>query len=362
MNRIFFRYIAGSFWTPFLYGLAVFCLLLAFGSLFDSLNFFISSGAGPGVFARYVLFQVPYFAVKITPIATLLAVLFALGGMMSKGEWKAGLAGGWRPIDMIMPLVACSLLVGAAQFLVQETVAPDLYLRATHLYEQNLRGREDWRRLVRRNVSFSAGGGAFVTASVFDGLNRTMSGVVADFYNGGRLSLELNASGASWQPGEKRWVFTDGVATDYRPAAGPRVRRFKEFVSAVSVPPENLVLGSLVPDGVAIPGVMRRIARLKAVGAPTSEERTLLWVQVFAPLTDPVMALIGAAMAMFMGRGNRLFSVGFAVGFGFFFWSMMIMGQEAGNAEIISPFMAGFAPVLFFAAASFWALRRARAL
>ncbi len=362
MNRIFFRYIASSFWIPFLYGLSVFCLLLAFGSLFDSLNFFIHSGAGPGVLARYVFFQVPYFAVKITPIATLLAVLFALGGMMAKGEWKAGLAGGWRPIDMMMPLVACSLLVGAAQFLVQETAAPDLYLRAIHLYEHNLRGREDWRRLVRRDVSFSAGGGVFVTASVFDGLNKTMSGVVADFYNGGRLSLELNAAGASWQAGEKRWVFTDGVVTDYLSAAGPRVRRFQEFVSAVSVPPENLVLGSLVPDGVAIPGVLRRIARLKAVGAPSSEERTLLWVQVFAPLADPVMALIGAAMAMFMGRGNRLFSVGFAVGFGFFFWSMMIMGQEAGNAEIISPFMAGFAPVLFFTGASFWALHRVRAL
>lgn len=362
MNKIFFRYIAGSFWTPFLYGLAVFCLLLTFGSLFDSLNFFVRSGAGPGVFARYVLFQVPYFMVKMTPIATLLAVLFSLGGLMSRGEWKAGLAGGWRPIDMITPLLACSLLVGAGQFLLQETVAPDLYLRATHLYEQNLRGRDDWRRLVRRDVSFSAGGGAFVTASIFDGLNKTMSGVVADFYNGGRLSLELNAAGARWQAAEKRWVFSDGVLTDYRSESGPLVRSFREFVSAVAVPPENLVLGRLVPDGVAIPGVLRRIARLKAVGAPSSEERTLLWVQVFSPLADPVMALIGAAMAMFMGMGNRLFSVGFAVGFGFFFWSMMIMCQEAGNAEMLSPFMAGFAPVLLFAGASVWALRRARAL
>jgi len=113
MKKIFFRYIAGTFWAPFGFGLAVFCLLLLFGSLFDSLNFFIRSGAGAGVFLRYVFFQTPYFMVKIAPIATLLAVLFSISGMMTRGEWKAGLAGGWRPFDMIKPLLACSLLAGA---------------------------------------------------------------------------------------------------------------------------------------------------------------------------------------------------------------------------------------------------------
>ena len=116
MNKIFYRYIARSFWAPFGFGLGVFCLLLIFGSLFDKLNFFMKSGAGGGLFARYILYQAPYFIVKMTPMATLLAVLFSLGNMMSKGEWKAGLAGGWRPFDMLKPLLACAFLAGAGAF------------------------------------------------------------------------------------------------------------------------------------------------------------------------------------------------------------------------------------------------------
>ena len=112
MNKTFFRYIARSFWSPFGFGLGVFCLLLIFGSLFDKLNFFMKSGEGAGLFARYILYQSPYFIVKMTPMATLLSVLFTLGSMMSKGEWKAGLAGGWRPFDMLKPLLACALLAG----------------------------------------------------------------------------------------------------------------------------------------------------------------------------------------------------------------------------------------------------------
>ena len=362
MNRIFFRYIAATFWAPFGFGLAVFCLLLLFGSLFDSLNFFIRSGAGAGVFLRYVFYQAPYFAVKMTPIATLLAVLFAVGGLMSRGEWKAGLAGGWKPFDMIWPLLACSLLAAAGQFALQETAAPDLYLRSTHLYEEKMRGRDDWQRLVKKNVAFSAGAEGFVTAGLFDGLRKTMGGVVASSYRSGKLAFEVGARSASWDPGGKRWVFSDGVLTAYEEGGPPRIRRFERYDSEVTVPPEDLVLERLVPDGISIRGVLRRLALLKAVGAPHSEEDTLLWIKLCAPLASPVMALIGAAMAMLMRGGSRLFSVGFAVGAGFLFWSVMIMAQEAGNAELVPAYAAGLGPALFFGAASLWGLRRARAL
>lgn len=362
MNGIFFRYIARTFWAPFGFGLAVFCLLLLFGSLFDSLNFFIRSGSGAGVFLRYVFYQAPYFAVKMVPIAALLAVLFSIGGLMSRGEWKAGLAGGWKPFDMVKPLLACSLLAAAAQFALQETVAPDLYLRSTHLYFEKMRGKEDWRRLVKKNVSFSAGPGAFVSAGTFDGHKKTMGAVVLNSYRDGRLLREVRARGARWDAGAVAWVLEDGSEALYEGAGPPRIRRFAELRSEVSVPPENLVLERLVPDGVSIREVRRRIALLTAVGAPSSEERTLLWIKLCAPLASPVMALIGAAMALLMRGGSRLFSVGFAIGAGFLFWSMMIMGQEAGGAELVPPYVAGLGPALLFGAASLWGLRRARAI
>ncbi len=362
MKKIFFRYIAGSFWAPFGFGLAVFCLLLLFGSLFDSLNFFIRSGAGAGVFLRYVFYQTPYFLVKISPIATLLAVLFSIGGMMAKGEWKAGLAGGWRPIDMIKPLLACSLLAGAGQFLLQETVSPDFYLRSTHLYEEKMRGRDDWQRLVKKNVTFSAGEEVFVTAHLFDGRRGTMQRVLANTYKDGRLSREINAAAADWQPGPGVWSFSDGVLIEYDGDKKPVTKRFESYRSEISVRPEDLVLGRLVPDGVSTLEVLRRLRRLEAVGAPASAERTLFWVKLAAPLANPAMALIGAAMVLLARKNSRYLNFGLSVGFGFFFWAVIIMLQEAGNAELLPPFFAGFAPAFFFTLVSLWGLRRARAI
>ncbi|HNW43587.1 MAG TPA: LptF/LptG family permease [Elusimicrobiales bacterium] len=360
MDKIFYRYIARSFWAPFAFGLAVFCLLLIFGSLFDNLNFFMKSGAGAGLFAQYILYQAPYFMVKMTPMATLLAVLSALGGMISRGEWKAGLAGGWKPFQMIKPLLVCSALTGAGQLLLQETVAPDFYLRSEYIFEGKLRARGDWRQVVKKDVSFSAGGEAFVTARRFDGQRRVMEGVILNIYKEGRLFLEVNARLASWREGVKRWIFSDGVLLKFSGDAAPSMERFALWDSGVSVPPGDMVLEKLVPDGVSSAEVLQRLRRLRLVGAPSTAERTLLWVKLAAPLANPVMALIGAAMVLLLRKNNSFLSFGLAVGVGFFFWAVIIMSQEAGKAELLPPLAAGLAPCLLFGLASVFGLKRAR--
>lgn len=360
MKGIFSRYIARGFWSPFFLGLTVFCLLLLFGSMFDKLNSFMKSGAGAGLFLRYIAYQAPYFAVKMTPLAVLLAMLFALGGMISGGEWKAGLAGGWRPFDMIKPLLACAVIAGAGQFLLQETAVPGAYMRAEYLFEGEMRGREDWKRVVKRDVTFSAGEEVLVTAHLFDGRRRLMERVLLCEFRGGRLSAEVNARSAAWRGDVNRWEFYDGVEIRYNGDEVPSVKHFTSWLSAVSVPPEDLLLEKLVPDGISSLALLRRIRRLDAVGAPSVQERTLLWVKLFAPFSSPAMALIGAAMVLLLGGSSRFFSFGLAVGTGFLFWAVIIMAQEAGNAELAPPVAAGLAPCAFFAAISLWGLKRAR--
>lgn len=361
-TKVFFRYIARSFWGPFAFGLGVFCLLLLFGSLFDKLNSFMKSGAGPWLFARYMLYQAPYFMVKMAPLATLLAVLSALGGMMSRGEWKAGLAGGWRPFDMIKPLLACSLLAGAGQFILQETAAPGLFIRSEHLFEEKIRGRDDWQRLVRRDVTFAAGPETFVSARVFDGRTGAMQGVIANIYREGRLWREINAGGGAWRPDAGVWDFSGGVLIEYGADLKPALRRFENYRSEISARPGDLVLEKLVPDGINMAGLLRRLRLLKAAGSPSTEEQTLLWVKLAAPLSCPAMALIGAAMVLLSRASSRYMNFGLSVGLGFFFWAVIIMTQEAGNAGLLPPLAAGLAPPLLFAAVSLWGLRRARAI
>jgi lipopolysaccharide export system permease protein len=355
----FYRYIARAFWGPFAFGLGVFCLLLVFGSLVDRMNFFSRAGAGAAELVEHVACLLPYFVVKMTPLATLLAVLFSLGGMMADGEWKAGLAGGWKPFQMIKPLLACSLLAGAGQLLLQETVAPGFFMRAERIYSEKAQVRQDSLSRFRRDVAFSGGPETVVAASAFDADRGEMRGVVVSRFAEGRLATEVTARQGAWSG--QSWLLREGAVIKYD-KGGVRMERFAALDSGLAVSPESLVLDRLVPEGLSSRQVYERLRRLRSVGFPSSAENTLLWVKLAAPLSNPVMALIGAAMVLLLGAANRFYSFGLALGVGFFFWAMIIMGQEAGNNELLPPLLAGFLPALAFLAASLWGLRRARAL
>lgn len=361
MNKVFLKYIAKSFIGPFLFGLGVFVLLLLFGSLFDRISFFMKSSSGFDTFLKYLLYQLPYFIVRMMPIATLLGVLFALGGMISRGEWKAGMAGGWRPFEMVLPLLACSAAAAALQFGVQETVAPPCFMRAEYIFEGKLRGRDDWKRLVRREVSFSAGPDIFVTAQVFDGGRETMERVLVNIYGGGRVLTEINARKAVWDRAAGVWVFEKGVLITYGPRAGTRpvTSAFTSYSGPFRSPPKTLILERLVPDGVSILNLADRIRRLKAIGAPVVAEKVQLYSKLAGPLANIVLAITGLTLVLSV-RMNRILGFGIALAVGFSFWVFMTMGQYAGEAELVPPAVAGFGPALVFLAVSFLGLRKAR--
>ncbi|MBI4801625.1 MAG: LptF/LptG family permease [Elusimicrobia bacterium] len=360
MNKVFFKYIAKNFWGPFFFGLGVFMALMLFGSLFDKMNFFMKSSSGFGVFIRHLVYQLPYFAVKMMPMATLLAVLFALGGMIARGEWKAGMAGGWRPVEMAAPLIFCSVLAALAQFAIQETVAPAFFMRSEHIFEGKLRGRGDWQRLVKRDVSFSAGDEVFVTAHIFDGGAGVMERVLVNSYKDGNLSTEVNAQKAVWDGARRNWEFYDGVVIKYG-ARGekPVTSQFRAFSGVAMNPPRDLALERLVPDGVALRDVLTRIKRLKAIGSPVTGETVLLYSKLAGPLANIVLAVMGLTLVLLI-RMSRILSFGAALATGFLFWTFMIMGQSAGEAELAPPLAAGFGPALIFLALSFLGLRKAK--
>lgn len=361
MKKVFFRYVASLFWGPFAFGLGVFLALIMSGTAFDKLAVFSRNDAGAGLFLSYIALHAPYFAARVIPMATLMATLFALGGLMSRGEWKAGLAGGYRPAQMLAPLLACSMGAAALHFAVQELLVPPSYMRAQELYYEDLRGDRGWRRLVQRDVSFSVGGGVFLTARVFDGGAGRMEKVAADIYRDGQLAGEIAAGSAVWDRGLGRWVFNGASVTEYLPS-GPAVSGRESYVSGISLAPENMVVDKLVPEGISMRGLFLRIGRLRFIGAPAAEESTVFWGKLAAPLANPVMALLGAAVALLLGSHGKLFNLGIAIGSGFLLWAAMMFGQSAGQVEILGPLSAAFGPLLAFLLLGLWGLRRARAL
>jgi len=243
---------------------------------------------------------------------------------------------------------------------VQETAAPYFYMRSEFVFEGKIWGRADWKRLARRDVSFSAGPDVFVTAKLFDGASETMEKVLVSGYDGGKMAFEINAGAAAWDKAAGSWVFTDGVLVKYGgPGRRPVTSPFKTLSGRLRAPPDALVLERLVPDGVSMADIAGRIRRLEAVGAPVIEEEVQFYSKLAGPLANLVLALTGLMLVLLI-RMNRFLGFGVALGVGFFFWVLATMGQYAGEAEMLPPAAAGFGPAALFLTAALFGLRRAR--
>ncbi len=358
MSKIFPKYIALSFWGPFLFGLGIFTALIFFGTLFDKLNIFMREGSNLGLFIKYLLCQLPYYVAQVIPMATLLAVLFSLGEFIKTGEWKAGHGGGYRPLTMVMPLLFCSLLVAGFHFTLIEFVSPALYMKSQEIYKSDLKGKSDWENRVRKDVSFFDGKETFISARLFNGKDGSMEKVVADIYKNDEMVIEISAPKAYWNAESERWIFLNGSLTEYKDNQ-PLTKSFDIYKSELSIHPEQVVLGELVADGISIRKLLNRIEKLRLIGSSIIAEKTLLYSKIAFALSNFVMAMLGIMVILYL-KASKMFSMGIAISLGFVLWAFMTISSTAGAAEVLTPFLAGFGPLFLFFLIALFGFKRAR--
>ena len=97
--KIFTLYMARKFFKPFLFGLGLFALLIFLGDMFDKMNYLFKTKASLWVVFQYLWLEVPYWTIRVIPMATLLATLVAITGFVQSGEWIAAQASGFKTRD-----------------------------------------------------------------------------------------------------------------------------------------------------------------------------------------------------------------------------------------------------------------------
>lgn len=363
--KTFSRYIAAHFWGPFLFGLAVFAILVFLADSFENLNTFTKSQASTWIIIKYLVLRIPYWTMKIVPVATLLAVLFALGELINTGEWKAGLAGGYHPGKMVLPLILCSAIVAAGSFILQESLVSFLQSKAMRIYHRDIKGRSDWKDLKVGDVTLSAGKDRFISARIFDVKEGIMQRVVLDIHERKFLAFQIDALSARWDGPGTRWIFTNGVERRFTPSSsspGDRgkvlERSFKTWHSDIKIPPRDLIMGAADMDDLTIREALSRIQRLKKIGASTLRERVAVQSKLAFPLSNIVMCILGIPFALGFRQSNRMFCFGLSLGIAFLFWWVMSISQTAGESGALAPAIAAWGPLAVFGAAGGYGLKK----
>ncbi|MHB2025533.1 MAG: LptF/LptG family permease [Elusimicrobiota bacterium] len=348
---IFFRYIARRLFRAFGASLALFSLLIFMGDMFDKMNSLVSAKTGLGIILQFLLLDVPYWAVRVVPMATLLATLITVSQFAQSGEWLAVQAAGYDEKTFWRPLLYCSLFIAVLCFAAQETVLPVCYRKSQNIW--NSRIHPEWVSGVYNDITLLAGYNEMIEAKTF----RSAAGEIDRplLTRFGSETLELDAQSARWDAAKKTWVFMNGVQRTLNGDALIRQEPFAAMDSGLSVPPSNLIPRTQDPNDMSLGELRRYMRRAAYLGDSRRRLDVALWAKIAYPFTNIVLCALGIPLALRLRRSPKSVSFGAALAIGFLYFWFIQVGQDLGQSGLVPAALAAWTPnVLFGGGAAYW--------
>lgn len=349
--KIFTWYMARRFFLPFLSGLALFSLLIFLGDMFDKMNVLLKSKATLWVIVQYLWLEVPYWTIRVIPMATLMATLFSLTGFIQSGEWLAAQASGFETKDFWKPILGCALIVTAASFIAQETVLPACYGRAQRLWRDSIHPEWEWDKYF--DITLIGGPDEFIQAKTFIVKEGKLERPILEKVGPDGIEDQLDAKAALWDQALGRWVFLDGVER-----RGGKEEPFARRVSDMAVPPRNLIPRTRPPDEMSLREMKRYAERVKVLGLPARELSVATYVKVAYPFTNLIICALGIPVALRLRKLSKVINFCAAFSLSFAFLWFMEIGRMLGNAGAVPPPVAAWMANVLFAGLAFHLIRR----
>ena len=352
---IFSRYMVGQFLKPFAYGLGLFAVLIFLGDTFDKMNYIVKSQASLPVIFECLWLAVPYWAVRVIPMATLLATLVAISGFVQSGEWLATQASGLETRRFWLPVLWCSVAVAVISFVAQETVMPAAWARSRRLWHEQVHPEPEWK--MYSDVAFAVEDRLFVQAALFLPGDGRMERPVLETVGTRGIVSQLDATKADWDPALERWVFKKGVERVFGDH-GAMETPFDQKISELESSPNELIPRPINPDEMSLREVRSYARRVGRFGGSPREYEVAAQAKLAYPFANIVICALGIPIALRLRRSSRVISFCTALALSFAYLWLMEVGRAMGAGGSLPPWAAAWAADAIFGATAFALIRR----
>ena len=354
MDATLFRSLALSFVVCFIALAAIFNIF----TLFELWRFIAVTHAGAGIVARYLLFLTPLIAVELFPATMLISVLVTYALLAKRHEAIAWWASGQSVYRLMLPGIVFALTVALGSWLIQEHVMPGSNLRQDAL-RARIRGGEarattrtgrQWLASTdtRRFYSYEfAEDGTLVEPTVYE--------LDADAVH---LAQVVSGKSASWTDTSHLKLTETETLTLTSMAVANRTAPETVFASVESPAVFRPTIDK--PSQLSSQDLQTYLRAAKQRGQDVSALAVALQRKYAGPFSIIIMAIIGMPLAVSFGRKGTIIALCAAVVVSVAYWAVGGGFQQLGNYGLLRPSVAGWSPLVIFAAAGTYFLSRVR--
>ncbi len=367
------RYIITQLLMPFLFGVGAFSsIVLAIGGLFDLVRQVAEAGLPIAVAIEVMALKMPQFVVYSFPMSILLSGMMTYSSFSAASEIIAFRSCGISIYRLILPAIILSFIVTGITFFFNELIVPVASQRATMTLTKAL--KEDKPVFKKDNIIVPEYKEVDINgkkeqvlvrlfyAEKFDGKTMTGLTILDRSQRDKGLSQILNAQSAVWNSNKNTWEFSNGTMYLIAPDASYRnIITFQHQQLQLPKSPFELAAPDKNIDDMSVSESMEYAEQIRLSG----DKKKILSVAVNIqrklafPFVCIVFSLIGSAMGIRPQRTGKATSFGVSVLLIFGYYLIMFVCGALGQAEIISPFFAGWLPNFIGIAIGGWLVFKA---
>ncbi len=361
------RYLLSQLRRPWLYVIAGFSLVAILVDLFENFVDFMEAGTSLGDILIYYAVLLPTYLPYLLPVSLLLALLYALWEMGKSSEIIAMRACGFSLTQLIRPYLFIGITAALVLLVVNETFNPwathwarqfKTMQSSPHSYRTHLAENLAYKYVVGRRI-WSIDLFNPSPAANYDMRRVRLTQQRPDGSNEFRMDVER----ARWVDGH--WWF-ENVETRYfdpnnNPIVGSAVSNATMEMTMLSETPRDFINEIKDSNERSALDILNFIETHKGI---STEARNRLMVDFHYRLASPwlciLVILLGIPFGMHTGRRGMGMGILLALLTFFGYYVMMGFGLAYGKRGDLTPFVAGWLPILFFFALSVVLLWRSR--
>ena len=306
------------------------------------------SGEATGTLViRYLWFATPQFIYYVLPISALIGTLVTIGLLTKSSELIVMKACGVSLYRVAVPLLGLGVLWSGVLFGLEETILGQSNRRADQTRHVIRGGSPRTFDVLNRKWLVSKDGSIY-HYMFYDPYTIELSGLsIYDLDDSWLLSRRTYASRATFD--NEGWEGAQGWVREFRDVS--EATRFDRF-EAAPIPleaPDYFVTEHPDAERMTYPQLQRYIIDLEAGGFNVVPYLVALQRKLSFPFVTIVMTLLAVPFAVTTGSRGTLYGIGVGVVLAIAYWIIISVFGAIGNAGLLPPSLAAWAPNILFA-------------
>ncbi|MGI8908678.1 MAG: LptF/LptG family permease [Candidatus Sumerlaeaceae bacterium] len=359
------RYLFREFVLSFVTVMAFCTLLMLVGSIFTKFSDIMEHDAAWLDVVMYFLTSLPGRLMVVVPIASMLAVLFSVGGLARTNEVLAMLTNGVHGLRLSVPIIFGGIIIVVTTFVMNEYVVPPLE-RLSRQYELILEEKDIESGQAAKSVFARGRDNWFYMCRVYTSRNKRMAKptIVTLADDQTNLVQRIEASAAVLvknDPQQKKSLWNVEAPRTWK-LDGGQITTYSAINTSVTLALEedlNKILSQRAKaEEMNFHQLRERIQILSAREQPVGALRTDLFRKITFPLGILVIMLIGFGYAVRARAGTAVAIFGYGIGWAVTYYLVNAVAQALGHSGSISPYSATVLPTIAFMVIAVVYLRR----